>query len=239
MLTVSDLHSGYGLSEVLNGVTLEVPDGKLVALLGRNGMGKTSLCRSIMGLDPPAIRSGTINYDGTKITYMPPFKIARLGLGYVPQGRHIFGSLTVVENLAMAHRSPAESSQGEVWDLERVWEMFPRLAERKANVGAQLSGGEQQMLAIGRALMTNPGVLIMDEPSEGLAPVLVDQLGERMQDLRRSSLSMLLVEQNYSLALKLADILYVMENGRVVFAGSPEELDTSEDVKRRYLGVGV
>jgi branched-chain amino acid transport system ATP-binding protein len=239
MLTISDLRSGYGLSEVLNGVTLEVPDGKLVALLGRNGMGKTSLCRSIMGLDPPVIRSGTIDYNGTMITSMSPFKIARLGLGYVPQGRHIFGSLTVVENLAMAHRAPAEGSRGEVWDLERVWEMFPRLAERKTNGGAQLSGGEQQMLAIGRALMTNPGVLIMDEPSEGLAPVLVDQLGERMQDLKRSSLSMLLVEQNYSLALKLADILYVMENGRVVFAGSPEELDTSEDVKRRYLGVGV
>jgi branched-chain amino acid transport system ATP-binding protein len=239
MLTITDLYSGYGLSEVLKGVTLEVPDGKLVALLGRNGMGKTSLCRSIMGLEPPIIRSGTIDYNGTTITGMPPFKIARFGLGYVPQGRHIFGSLTVVENLSMAHRSPAEGNKGEVWDLDRVWEIFPRLAERKSNGGAQLSGGEQQMLAIGRALMTNPGVLIMDEPSEGLAPVLVDQLGERMLDLKRSSLSMLLVEQNYSLALKLADILYVIENGRVVFAGSPEELDASEDVKRRYLGVGV
>ena len=139
----------------------------------------------------------------------------------------------------MAQRSPAEGNKGEVWNLERVWEMFPRLAERKSNGGSQLSGGEQQMLAIGRALMTNPGVLIMDEPSEGLAPVLVDQLGERMLDLKKSSLSMLLVEQNYSLALKLADMLYVMENGKVVFAGSPEELDSSEDVKRRYLGVGV
>jgi len=239
VLTITDLHSGYGLSEVLKGVTLEVPDGKLVALLGRNGMGKTSLCRSIMGLDPPVIRSGSIEYNGTVITGMSPFKIARLGLGYVPQGRHIFGSLNVVENLSMAQRSPSEGNKGEVWNLERVWEMFPRLAERKSNGGAQLSGGEQQMLAIGRALMTNPGVLIMDEPSEGLAPVLVDQLGERMLDLKKSSLSMLLVEQNYSLALKLADMLYVMENGKVVFAGSPEELDSSEDVKRRYLGVGV
>jgi branched-chain amino acid transport system ATP-binding protein len=239
MLTITDLYSGYGLSEVLNGVTLEVPDGKLVALLGRNGMGKTSLCRSIMGLEPPVIRSGTIDYNHTVITGMSPFKIARLGLGYVPQGRHIFGSLTVIENLSMAQRPPAEGNKGEVWDLDRVWEMFPRLAERKTNGGAQLSGGEQQMLAIGRALMTNPGVLIMDEPSEGLAPVLVDQLGERMQDLKRSSLSMLLVEQNYSLALKLADMLYVIENGKVVFAGTPEDLDSSEDVKRRYLGVGV
>ncbi len=239
MLTITDLHSGYGLSKVLNGVTLEVPDGKLVALLGRNGMGKTSLCRSIMGLYPPVIRNGTIDYNGTKIAGMAPFKIARLGLGYIPQGRHIFGSLNVVENLSMAHRSPAEDSQGEAWDLERVWDMFPRLAERKTNGGAQLSGGEQQMLAIGRALMTNPGLLIMDEPSEGLAPVIIEQLRDRLQDLKRSSLSMLLVEQNYSLALKLADILYVMENGRVVFAGGPEELETSEDVKRRYLGVGV
>jgi len=239
MLTIGELHSGYGLSEVLNGVTLEVPDGKLVALLGRNGMGKTSLCRSIMGLDPPVIRGGTIDYNGTNITGTAPFKIARLGLGYVPQGRHIFGSLNVVENLSMAHRSAADGSKGKTWDLERVFEMFPRLEERKTNDGAQLSGGEQQMLAIGRALMTNPGLLIMDEPSEGLAPVIVEQLGERLQDLKRSSLSMLLVEQNYSLALKLADILYVMENGRVVFAGSPEELDSSEDVKRRYLGVGV
>ena len=239
MLTITDLYSGYGLSEVLNGVTLEVPDGQLVALLGRNGMGKTSLCRSIMGLEPPVIRSGTIDYNDNVITGMSPFKIARLGLGYVPQGRHIFGSLTVIENLSMAQRPPAEGNKGEVWDLDRVWEMFPRLAERKTNGGAQLSGGEQQMLAIGRALMTNPGVLIMDEPSEGLAPVLVDQLGERMQDLKRSSLSMLLVEQNYSLALKLADMLYVIENGKVVFAGTPEDLDSSEDVKRRYLGVGV
>jgi branched-chain amino acid transport system ATP-binding protein len=239
MLTISELHSGYGLSEVLNGVTLEVPDGNLVALLGRNGMGKTSLCRSIMGLDPPVVRGGTIDYNGTNITGTAPFKVARLGLGYVPQGRHIFGSLNVVENLSMAQRSPADGSKGETWDLERVFEMFPRLEERKTNGGAQLSGGEQQMLAIGRALMTNPGLLIMDEPSEGLAPVIVEQLGERLQDLKRSSLSMLLVEQNYSLALKLADILYVMENGRVVFAGSPEELDSSEDVKQRYLGVGV
>ncbi|MGH2827439.1 MAG: ABC transporter ATP-binding protein [Actinomycetota bacterium] len=239
MLAIGDLHSGYGLSEVLNGVTLEVPDGKLVALLGRNGMGKTSLCRSIMGLDPPVIRSGTIDYNGTSITRAAPFKIARLGLGYVPQGRRIFGSLNVVENLSMAQRSAVRGDQGEAWDLERVFEMFPRLAERKSHGGAQLSGGEQQMLAIGRALMTNPGLLIMDEPSEGLAPVIVEQLGERLQDLKQSSLSMLLVEQNYSLALKLADILYVMENGRVVFAGGPEELDSSEDVKRRYLGVGI
>ncbi|MDQ4058100.1 MAG: ATP-binding cassette domain-containing protein, partial [Actinomycetota bacterium] len=190
-------------------------------------------------LDPPVIRSGSMDYNGASITRTAHFKIARLGLGYVPQGRRIFGSLNVVENLSMAQRSSVDGGRGEAWDLERVFEMFPRLAERKTHGGAQLSGGEQQMLAIGRALMTNPGLLIMDEPSEGLAPVIVEQLGERLQDLKRSSLSMLLVEQNYSLALKLADILYVMENGRVVFAGGPEELDNSEDVKRRYLGVGV
>ncbi|MPZ71604.1 MAG: ATP-binding cassette domain-containing protein, partial [Actinobacteria bacterium] len=225
--------------EVLNGVSLEVPDRKLVALLGRNGMGKTSLCRSIMGLDPPAVRSGTVAYNGTDITDMAAFKIARLGLGYVPQGRRIFGSLDVEENLAMAQRAPAEGNEGEVWDLERVWELFPQLAERKKNTGSHLSGGEQQMVAIGRALTTNPGLLIMDEPSEGLAPVIVDQLNERLLALKETSLSILLVEQNYSMALKLADIVYVIENGKVVFTGGPDELDSNEDVKRRHLGVGV
>ena len=238
MLGIADLRAGYGLSEVLNGVSLEVPDGKLVALLGRNGMGKTSLCRSIMGLNPPVIGGGSIDYNGTKIAGTAPHRIARLGVGYVPQGRHIFGSLTVVENLSMAAR-PAANGSDDAWALERIWEMFPRLAERKTNSGAQLSGGEQQMLAIGRALMTNPGLLIMDEPSEGLAPVIVEQLTDRLLALKSSSLSMLLVEQNLALTLKLADIVHVMENGRVVFTGTPEELDANEEVKRRHLGVGV
>lgn len=237
MLEIADLHSSYGSAEVLPGVGLKVGEGQLVALLGRNGMGKSSLCRSIMSLIPPRVSSGSVEFDGNELTTLPPYRVARLGLGYVPQGRRIFGSLTVVENLIMAAREGNGGDSG--WNLERVWEMFPRLAERKTNGGAQLSGGEQQMLAIARALMTNPSLLIMDEPSEGLAPVIVDSLSDRLLDLKKSSLSMLLVEQNFSLAMRLADVVYVMENGQIVFSGSPEELDADDDVKHSSLGVGV
>jgi branched-chain amino acid transport system ATP-binding protein len=180
--------------------------------------------------------SGSIEYGDTSLIGRPPHDIARAGLGYVPQGRHIFPSLDVVENLTMAARAPMN---GEGWTLDAVWEMFPRLAERKKLGAGQLSGGEQQMLAIARALMTNPGLVVMDEPSEGLAPVVVESLAERLQELKGSDLSMLLVEQNLGLAMSLADIVYVMEKGRIVFQGGPEELEASDDVKRRYLGVGV
>ena len=224
-----------------------MPDGALVALLGRNGMGKTSLCRSIMALGPPHVKGGSISYDGTELVGLPAHKVARVGLGYVPQGRHVFGSLDVVENLTIAARTkPARNGAGdddsggdEAWTLERVWELFPRLQERRSNRAGQLSGGEQQMLAIGRALMTNPTLLIMDEPSEGLAPIIVEQVGERLAMLKGSSLSMLLVEQNYSLANELADVAYVIENGRIVFHGTPAELDGDEELKRRCLGVGA
>jgi branched-chain amino acid transport system ATP-binding protein len=241
LLAVRDLKAGYGLSEALSGVTLEVPDGALVALLGRNGMGKTSLCRSIMGLGPPDVQTGSISCDGTELVGLPAYRVARVGLGYVPQGRHVFASLDVVENLTIAARTkPAQNGSGDApWTLERVWELFPRLRERRANRAGQLSGGEQQMLAIGRALMTNPTLLIMDEPSEGLAPILVNQVGERLAMLKGSSLSMLLVEQNYSLANKLADVAYVIENGEIVFKGTPAELDGDEELKRRCLGVGA
>ena len=238
MLRVRDLDAGYGQSQVLAGIDLEVPDGKLVAILGRNGMGKTTLCRSIMSLRPPGVRSGSIDYDGTELTGLPPHAVARAGVGYIPQGRHVFGSLTVVENLTVAARRNGDGD-GPTWDLERVWEMFPRLEERRSNRAEQLSGGEQQMLAIARALTTNPSLLIMDEPSEGLAPILIESVGEQLRQLKGASLSMLLVEQNYSLAIKLADLTYVLENGEVVFRGEPEELQNDEDVKSRYLGVSV
>ena len=219
-----------------------MPEGKLVAILGRNGMGKTSLCRSIMSVGSPTVRSGSIEYNGTELVGLPPHKVARAGLGYVPQGRHVFPSLGVVENLTIAAR-PSHNGNGdanvEPWTLDRIWEMFPRLEERRGNRAGQLSGGEQQMLAIARALMTNPSLLIMDEPSEGLAPIIVKAVRERLQELKGSSLSMLLVEQNYSLAIKLADIVYVLENGEVVFKGTAAELDGEEDVKRRSLGVGT
>jgi branched-chain amino acid transport system ATP-binding protein len=233
MLEVRDLRAGYGLSRVLDGVDLDVPDGTFVAVLGRNGMGKTTLCRAIMGLDPPAVSGGSITYDGVELTGLPPHKVARAGLGYVPQGRHVFPTLDVVKNLTVAAR-------GDGWTVERVWDTFPRLAERRANDAGLLSGGEQQMLAIARALMTNPRLLIMDEPSEGLAPIMIEAVAEQLQELKHGGgLGLLLVEQNYSLATRLADVVYVLENGSVVFQGGAEELEADEDVKARYLGVGV
>jgi branched-chain amino acid transport system ATP-binding protein len=236
-LKVEGLEARYGLSQALDGVDLEVPAGELVAILGRNGMGKTSLCRSIMSLTPPAVAGGTVSYDGKELTGMAPHDVARAGLGYVPQGRHVFGSLSVVENLTVTSRS---GDGDESWDLDRVWEMFPRLEERRTNRAEQLSGGEQQMLAIARALMTNPTLLIMDEPSEGLAPILIEAVGEQLERLKQQgSLSVLLVEQNYTLALGLADTVYVIENGRIVFRGTADELDGDEEVKRSHLGVGV
>jgi branched-chain amino acid transport system ATP-binding protein len=236
MLEVRDFECGYGLAEVLRGVTLEVGDGALVALLGRNGMGKTSLCRGVMGLAPPQARAGSITYNATEITRREPHEVAKLGLGDVPQGRHVFPSLDVVENLVMAARG---DGGGGGWDLDGVWEMFPRLEERKKAGAGQLSGGEQQMLAIARALMTNPGLLVMDEPSEGLAPVVVEMLTDKLRELKGSDLSMLLVEQNYAMAMEIADLVYVLENGRIVFKGTAEELDSAEEVKRKHLGVGV
>jgi branched-chain amino acid transport system ATP-binding protein len=238
VLRVEGLHAGYGASQALGGVDLEVPDGTLVAILGRNGMGKTSLCRSIMALAPPQVWSGSVRYGDTELTKLEPHAVARAGLGYVPQGRRVFASLDVVDNLTVAARTNGDGS-GEAWDLDRIWEMFPRLHERRTNEAGQLSGGEQQMLAIARALMTRPRLLIMDEPSEGLAPKIVESVGERLHELKGGGLSMLLVEQNYSLAIGLADLVYVLENGEVVFRGKPEELDGDETVKRRYLGVGV
>jgi branched-chain amino acid transport system ATP-binding protein len=238
MLTIEGLKAGYGRSQALAGIDLEVPPGTLVAILGRNGMGKTSLCRSIMSLAPPNVWQGSIAYDGAELTAMQPHEVARQGLGYVPQGRHVFPTLTVVDNLTVAARAPVGGG-APAWDVDRVWEMFPRLQERRTNEAGQLSGGEQQMLAIARALMTNPSLLIMDEPSEGLAPKIVESVGEQLRELKEGGLSMLLVEQNYTLAIGLADIVYVLENGEVVFRGSADELDGDEAVKRGSLGVGV
>jgi branched-chain amino acid transport system ATP-binding protein len=236
MLKVADLESSYGEAKVLRGMSLEVAEGGLVALLGRNGMGKTSLCRSVMSLSPPQVRAGSILYREAELTRLQPHQVARVGIGYVPQGRHVFPSLDVIENLTMSAR---DAGNGSGWDLDRVWDMFPRLAERKRHGAGQLSGGEQQMVAIARALMTNPRLLVMDEPSEGLAPVVVEQLTDRLRDLKGSGLTMLLVEQNYMMAMALADTVYVLENGRIAFEGTAEELDSAEDIKRKHLGVGV
>ncbi len=229
-LVVEDVHTYYGESYVLQGVSLRVEQGQVVAVLGRNGAGKTTLIRSVIGFTPP--RRGRIRLWGEEITRRPPHEIARMGVGLVPQGRRIFPSLTVEENLVVAARS-----DGDGWDLARVYELFPRLRERRQHRGGKLSGGEQQMLAIGRALMTNPRLLLMDEPSEGLAPRLVLDLAHTLAELKQKGLSILLVEQNLPLALRLADYVYVLSKGTVVFGGTPDALRATEEVRRRYLGV--
>jgi branched-chain amino acid transport system ATP-binding protein len=238
MLEVQNIHSYYGAAYVLHGVSLTVPDSTVVALLGRNGMGKTTLMRSIMGTAPPDVREGSILYQGEELLGKDPHQIASLGLGLVPQGRRIFPSLTVVENLTMASRLPTNEGNGKiVWDLDRVYELFPRLAERKKHFGNQLSGGELQMLAIARAMMTNPDLLLMDEPSEGLAPILVQLLRDKILELKASGLPIFLVEQNLGLALAVADEVYIMEGGQIVYHDHPEELAANDEVKYKYLGV--
>ena len=240
MLEVRDIHSYYGLAHVLQGVSLAVPAKTVIALLGRNGMGKTTLIRSIMGLSPPAVRSGSVVFRGEELRGKAANEIARQGLGLVPQGRRLFPSLTAQEHLTMVRRPPSGDGAGRVcWDLPRIYDLFPRLAERKNHRGGQLSGGERQMLAIARALMTNPDLLLMDEPSEGLAPLLVQRLREELTELKTSGLSILLVEQNVRLALAVADHVHIIERGRIVYQGRPAELQAERAIMQKYLGVGV
>ncbi|HET7266268.1 MAG TPA: ABC transporter ATP-binding protein [bacterium] len=230
-LTVEDIHTYYGDSYVLQGVSLEVRPGTVAALLGRNGMGKTTLIRSIVGFARP--RRGRVLFGGRDITRAPSHEIARLGIGLVPQGRRIFPSLTVFENLTVG----ARAANGATWTVERVLTLFPRLGERAGHRGNMLSGGEQQMLAIGRALLTNPRLLLMDEPSEGLAPLLVRNLGDAIVRLREEGLSILLVEQNLPMALRVAGDVYVLSKGHVVYHGPPADLAADAEVTHRYLGV--
>ena len=234
MLEVDDVHTYRGQNYVLQGVSLSVPDGACVTLLGRNGMGKTTLIRSLMGLTPP--RSGRIQMDGVDLVGKEPFDIARLGLALVPQGRHVFPSLSVEENLTLAARSLPNGGDS-AWNLKRIYDLFPLLQSRKQNRGGQLSGGEQQMLAIGRALTTNPRLLLMDEPSEGLAPVIVEKVAAVIQGLRGAKLSILLVEQNYRLGVDSADHVHILSKGTVVWEGKPEALEAAEHVKHTHLGV--
>ena len=228
MLEVEAIQTYYGESHVLHGVSIRVGDGEAVALLGRNGAGKTTLIRSVAGFTPP--RVGRVVFGGQAVQTWPAYRIARQGLALVPQGRRIFSPLTVRENLTLAAR-PGE------WTLERIHELFPRLAERALQPGGTLSGGEQQMLAIGRALLTNGRMLVLDEPSEGLAPIIVREIGRIVRGLKGGRLSILLVEQNCHLALQVADRVYVMNKGQIVWEGTPSGLETDEDIKRRYLGV--
>jgi branched-chain amino acid transport system ATP-binding protein len=228
MLEVSAIHTYYGESHVLHGVTLRVAPGEAVALLGRNGAGKTTAIRSIVGFTPP--RAGRVLFEGQAIERWPAYRIARRGLALVPQGRRIFAPLSVRENLLLGARASG-------WTLERVFGLFPRLRERQGQLGGTLSGGEQQMLAIGRALLTNGRLLLLDEPSEGLAPLIVREIGTILTALKAERLSLLLVEQNYHLALRVADRVYVMNKGQIVYEGTPAGLEADEEVKRRYLGV--
>jgi branched-chain amino acid transport system ATP-binding protein len=233
MLELADVHTYYGESHVLHGVSLEVKAGSLVALLGRNGMGKTTTIRTIIGFNPP--RNGRVRFMGSDIAGLPCDRIARMGIGLVPQGRRPFPSLSVEENLTMSARNTARP---EAWTLDRVYALFPVLRERAKVGGALLSGGEQQMLSIGRALMTNPGVLLMDEPSEGLSPAMVREVGRTIVRLRRQGVSILLVEQNVPMALAVADYVYVISRGVIVHESVPRVLAENPELKARHLGVG-
>jgi branched-chain amino acid transport system ATP-binding protein len=239
LLTVSEIHTYYGDSYVLQGVSFTLHKGQIVAILGRNGMGKTTLIRSVAGLTPP--RSGDIVYRDKSLRGQPPYTIAQAGIAIVPQGRRIFRSLSVRENLllptSVLARGSNDREKGKHWDFDEVLKEFPQLAERINHPGGLLSGGEQQMLAIGRALMANPELILMDEPSEGLSPRLVLRVQDIMRRLRTRGHAILLVEQNLELALSVADEVYVLSSGRFVFQGTPAELAKETQVLDQHLGV--
>ena len=230
MLTVRDIHTYYGESYILQGVSLNVEKGKIVGLLGRNGMGKTTLIRSLVKITPP--KQGEVIFNGHDLKNKAPFEIVRLGMGWVPQGRQIFPSLNVTENLLVGYDSQATG-----WTLENIYEFFPPLKERAHHPGNRLSGGEQQMLAIGRSLMGNPKLLLMDEPTEGLSPLYVKTVGEVIHKLKESGISILLVEQNLRFALKHADFVHILNKGKIVYSATPKELDQDDEIKHKYLGV--
>ena len=231
MLKVIDIHTYYGDSHVLQGISLDQGQGSVVGILGRNGMGKTTLINSIIGFTPP--KQGKIIFNDIDITHMPSHKRARMNLGLVPQGRRVFPSLSVLENLRVGVR---KQSSGK-WSEDRIFSLFPRLKERVHHKGNELSGGEQQMLAIARALMTNPNFLLMDEPTEGLAPLLVADIYETIKQLKEEGLSILLVEQNVPFALKITDYVHVLSKGAIVHSSPPDELWEREDIKTQYLGL--
>jgi branched-chain amino acid transport system ATP-binding protein len=233
MLEVRDLQTAYGRSQVLFGVNLEIQAQQVVTLLGRNGMGKTTTVRSIMGITPA--RSGTIRFEGKPIQNLPSYRVAQAGLGLVPEGRQVFPNLTVRENLLATAAN--RHSRKDPWTLERVYILFPNLKARRNNYGNQLSGGEQQMLAIGRALMTNPRLLILDEATEGLAPLVRSEIYRSIERLKAEGLSILVIDKDVKALTRVAEVHYVLEKGRVVWSGSSADLATSRDVQQRYLGV--
>jgi len=233
LLEVSNIETCYGLSQVLFGMSLAVASGEMVTLMGRNGMGKTTTVRSIMGLTPAI--TGSIRFDGSEIRGLPAYQVAKLGIGLVPEGRQVFPNLTARENLVAtaANRSRA----AEPWTLDKVCALFPRLAERTANLANQLSGGEQQMLAIGRALMTNPRLLILDEATEGLAPLIRAEIWQCLTQLKAAGQSILVIDKNVEALIRIADRHYLIERGRVVWSGTSRVLAAAPEVQHRYLGV--
>ena len=231
ILALEGIETCYGLSQVLFGVSLRIAPGEVVTLMGRNGMGKTTTVRSIMGLTPA--RAGTIKFLGHEIRGLPSYKVAQLGIGLVPEGRQIFPNLTVRENLV----ATAVARDGGTWTLARVHELFPRLAERGGSMGNQLSGGEQQMLAVGRALMTNPRLLILDEATEGLAPLIRAEIWRCLAQLKESGLAILVIDKNVGALTRVADRHFLIERGRVVWSGLSAELAAAPDIQHRYLGV--
>ena len=230
VLRAQDIHSFYGKSHILHGVSLEVNEGEIVAVLGRNGAGKTTTVRSLVGLTPP--RQGKCEIFGKDTTRWPSHKIAGIGVGYVPEGRKIFGNLSVLENLKVPQARPGP------WNLDRVFKLFPRLAERKSQLGRQLSGGEQEMLSIARPLLLNPSIMLFDEPSQGLAPLVVREVMQVVRRMREEGLSVLLIEQNAPLTLSIADRAYILDDGKVVYAGSAAELAKDTDLVNKLAGAG-
>jgi branched-chain amino acid transport system ATP-binding protein len=231
MLSIRGLNTHYGASHILQGVDLELGKGRIAAVLGRNGVGKTTTVKTIMGLVTPS--GGSVTLDGTPITAWPPHRVARAGVSYVPEGRQIFPDMTVVENIRVAQRKPAKE-----WPLQKLLQLFPSLDERQRNKGSQLSGGEQQMLAIARALASDPTVLLLDEPSQGLAPLVVRELARVIRLLRDAGVTILLIEQNMKLAEVVADELHIMVKGRMVYSADPQRFRAEEQqIRSRYLTV--
>jgi branched-chain amino acid transport system ATP-binding protein len=230
VLRTHEIHSYYGKSHILHGVSLDVNEGEIVTMLGRNGAGKTTTVRSLMGLTPP--RHGETEIFGKKTTRWPAHRIAELGVGYVPEGRKIFGGLTVLENLKVPQARPGP------WNLDRVFKLFPRLEERKSQLGRQLSGGEQEMLAIARPLLLNPRLMLLDEPSQGLAPLIVKEVMQVVRRMREEGLSVLLIEQNAPLSLSIADRAYVLDDGKVVYSGGAADLAKDTELVNKLAGAG-
>jgi len=237
LLEVKDLNTYYGDSHALQNMSIMVDNGEIVALLGRNGMGKSTTLKSIMGLLKP--KSGSVTFKGKQITGNPPYKVAKVGIGYVPEERRIFPNLTVMDNLKMGikHSKSAKSENNNIWTFERIFKHFPFMKERSHQKGALLSGGEQQMLAIGRTLMGNPDLLMVDEPTEGLAPVMVQEVRDVLSKINKAGVSILLVEHNLKVAMSLADRVYLMGKAHLGFTGTKAELETRPDIRAKYLEV--